>query len=71
MFGNRIPPVDLIKTYYFATGPEIAIRRRVSSVGMHVYLYACVGGTVFVSVFILFQVSPEIAVGLLSQVLYV
>lgn len=79
MFGNHIQAVDLIKTYYFATGPEIASRLCVSSVCMPVYLYACVGGTMFVyvhvcvceCVFMLFQVSPKIAAGLLTQVLYV
>lgn len=80
MFGNHIQAVDLMKTYYFTTGPEIAGRLCVSSVCMPVYLYLrvweglhlCMCMCVCVSLCsYYFQVSPEIAVGLLSQVLYV
>lgn len=76
MFGNHIQ-ADLIKTYYFATGSEIACRLCVSSLCMPVYRHACVGGAAFVyvliceCVFILVKVSPEITVGLHSQVQYV
>lgn len=49
MFGNHIQAVDLMKTYYFATGPEIAGRLCVSSVCM-----PCTPGCVLVGVPIMF-----------------
>ncbi len=71
MFGNLLQTVDLIKTCYFATGPEIASRLCVSSVCMPVYLYVCVGRTMGVFVSVCYVIPSESKNRLLSQVLYV
>lgn len=81
MFGSCNHAVDLIKTYHFATGPEIASRLcapphlfACMSVCMCYGEHVCVSAFAYlyerVFVFVLFQVSLKIAEGLLSQALY-